>query len=239
VFRWRAALWLLIAFTFALSSGVASAAALSSTTTAQRTDYSSQLLTKTAFDDQHVAAVLDQLPAPPRQAGRLLAVASSLLPQTSERPQRLTPGRVRRSPLLGDCRTRALQRGGPDTRSSTFRIGRLPRTINGFRAWSSARCPCTLAHRRPGRTSWTPRRAELPHSAGSCSNSPMPAIPGAGGPWFHQVGEHEIRTRSARTPVVRRLRSGGLTRHDEDRTPEAMGFIAAQDRSGFRYKWST
>ncbi|HXC76893.1 MAG TPA: hypothetical protein VNU19_07570 [Candidatus Acidoferrum sp.] len=30
-----------------------------------------------------------------------------------------------------------------------------------------------------------------------------------------------------------------LTRHDEDRTPEAMGFIAAQDRSGFRYKWST
>jgi hypothetical protein len=30
-----------------------------------------------------------------------------------------------------------------------------------------------------------------------------------------------------------------LTRHDEDRTPEVMGFIATQDRSGFRYKWST
>lgn len=29
-----------------------------------------------------------------------------------------------------------------------------------------------------------------------------------------------------------------LTRRDEDRTPEAMGFVAALDQSGFRYRWS-
>lgn len=30
-----------------------------------------------------------------------------------------------------------------------------------------------------------------------------------------------------------------LTRREEDRTPEAMGFAAAHDKFGFRYKWTT
>jgi len=30
-----------------------------------------------------------------------------------------------------------------------------------------------------------------------------------------------------------------LTRKEEDRTPEAMGFTATGDGAGFRYKWAT
>lgn len=29
-----------------------------------------------------------------------------------------------------------------------------------------------------------------------------------------------------------------LTRNIEDRTPEAMGFVASEDKTGFRYKWA-
>ena len=30
-----------------------------------------------------------------------------------------------------------------------------------------------------------------------------------------------------------------LTRAPEDRTPEAMGFVAAREQGGFRYRWAS